>query len=333
MILLALALSTALAVAPATPALTGAAQPRGRVVDRVAATVNGEVVTLLDLAERAGPELQRADAQAAGPAREKARTRALKTAFDALVAERLFEGQAAALGIEVTDAEVDQSIDEIKRRNNLDDARLDEALAAQGMDRVAYRKAVRHDLQTAHIMGVKVGSRVKVTDDDVKNYWQTHPREFAASDEVRVRHILVALPEGASAAQTSAAHARAEKIAARLRAGEDFAKVAREVSDGPSAREGGELGWLQRGTVQPDIEKAAFALAAGQVSAPVQARAGFQILQVEERRGGSLKPLDSVKEDIRNRLVQEQVDSYREGFIAELRKDAVIDVRIPELRD
>jgi peptidyl-prolyl cis-trans isomerase SurA len=308
--------------------------PKGRVLDRVAATVNGDVITLMELEERAAPELRRADAEAAGPARQKARARALKAAFDAVVAERLFASQVSALGVEIAEPEIDAVIEDVKRRNNLDDARLDEALASQGMDRPAYRKAVKRDLESMRIVQLKIRNRVKVTDEDVKNYWQTHPQEFRAGEEVRVKHIFLALAQGASAEEVARVKATAEKTVARLKTGEDFAKVAREVSQGPSAKDGGDLPWLRRGTVQPELDKVAFRLEPGQVSDPIKASSppGFHILRLEERRGGGARPLDEVKEEIRDRLVNEQGDTYRTQFIAELRKDAVIDTKLPELK-
>ena len=308
-----------------------AADPPARVIDRVAATVNGDVVTLLELEERAGPDLRLADSQPPGPARDRARAKALRAAFDAIVAERLFAGQVAALGVEISDAEIDAVIDDVKRRNHLDDARLDAALRAQGMDRASYRKAVKRDLESMRVVSLKVRSRVKVTDEDVKNYWQTHSREFLSGEEVRVRHIFVASPLGASAEDDARARAIAEKALRRVRAGEDFALVAREMSQGPSASDGGELGWLRRGTVQPEVEKVAFALQPGQISDLVRTRAGWQILQAEQRRGGGVRPLDEVKDEIRDRLVNEQADAYRAQFVAELRKDAAIEVKMPEL--
>ncbi len=321
-----LSLLTLLA-ALATPA------PQGRVLDRVAATVNGEVVTLVELEERAGPELRRANAQPAGAARDKARARALKAAFDAVTAERLFQGQVAALGVEITDPEIDAVIEDVKRRNNLDDARLEEALRAQGLDRASYRKAVKRDLESMRLVQLKIRNKVKVTDEDVKNYWQTHPQEFRAGEELRVRHIFLALPQGAGAAEVARVQDLAAKALARLKTGEDFGKVAREMSQGPSAPDGGELGWLRRGTVQPDLEKVAFGLQPGQISGLVRTRPGIQILQVEERRGGGVRPLEDVKEEVRDRLVNEQGDTYRTQYIAELRKDAVVEVKLPELKE
>ena len=291
-------------------ALAAAPAPQGRVLDRVAAVVNGEVVTLLELEERAGPDLRRAEALAPGPARERERARVLKETFDGVVSERLFQAQVVALGVEVSDAEIDSVIQDVKRRNGLDDERLDEALRGQGLDRAAYRKAVKRDLESMRLVQLKIRNKVKVTDEDVKNYWQTHPQEFRAGEEVRARHIFLPLAPDAVAAE-----------------------VARELSQGPSAREGGELGWLKRGTVQADVEKVAFVLQPGEVSGLIRTRPGYQIIQVEERRGGGARPFEEVKDEVRDRLVNEQGDVYRAQYVAELRKDAVIEVKIPELKD
>ena len=331
-----LLLAAALAAAPATPAPASpnAAPPGpGRVLNRVAGLVNGDVITLHELEERSAPELRRLANQPEGPARERARARVLRQAFEALVAERLFAGQVAALGVEISDAEVDTVIEDVKKRNTLDDARLDEALASQGMDRPTYRKAVKRDLESMRILQLKIRSKVKVSDEDVKNYWQTHPQEFRADEEVRVRHIFLALTPEAGPAEVARVKERADRIVARIRRGEEFGLVARQASEGPSASDGGELGWLRRGTVQPDVEKVAFGLQPGQLSEPIHTRAGFQILQLEDRRGGGAKPLEEVKEEIRDRLMNEQGDTYRTQFITELKKDAVIDVKMPELKE
>jgi peptidyl-prolyl cis-trans isomerase SurA len=312
----------------AVPLLIALAAPEGRVIDRVAAVVNGDVVTLSDLEERAG-EYQRAS-QAKGSTGEN-RSKALQAAFDQIVAEKLFAGQAAVLQLEVTDAQVDGAIEDIKRRNHFDDTQLDEALASQGLTREAFRKNVKRDLEIFQILNFKVKSRVKITDEDVKSYYQSHPKEFEGEDQVHVRHIFLALSKGASPADEARVLGEAQKVIQRVQAGEDFAKVAREVSQGPSASDGGDLGWLKRGVVQPELERVAFSLAPGRMSQPVKTRAGFHILEVEGRRAGQARPFDEVKEELRDRLVNEQIENYKSQYVSELKKDAVIDVRIAGL--
>jgi peptidyl-prolyl cis-trans isomerase SurA len=304
----------------------------GEVLDRVAATVNGEVVTLSELQDRAGSEWERVERMDPGTARDEARREALRRAFDLVVAEKLLAKQAEALQLEVTDAQIDAAIQDIKTRNRFDDAQLDQALTAQGLDRAGFRQQVRRELETYQVLQHKVRGRVKLSDADVRNYYQTHPQEFGGEEEVKVRHIFLPLPEGASRAEEDKARAGAERVLQRVRTGEDFEKVARAVSKGPSAEEGGDIGWLRRGTIQKQLEDAAFALKDGQVSGLVRAGPGLHVLKVEGRRRGGARSFEEAQEEIRNRLYEEQVGTYRQQYIDELRKAALIEVKIPELR-
>jgi peptidyl-prolyl cis-trans isomerase SurA len=305
----------------------------GAVVDRVAATVNGDVITLGELVARAGEEYRHAESLAAGPARDGARRKALRRAFDDVLSEKLIAAQAAELGLEPTDTQVDAAIEDIKKRNGLDEKRFDEALAQQGLDRASFRQQVKGNLQTYNLLGFKVRNRVKVSDEDVRNYYQRHAAEYAGEAEVHVRHIFLPVAENAAPAELEKARALGAKVLQRLAAGEDFAAVAREVSKGPGAQEGGDLGWLRRGVVQKALEDAAFSLEAGQVSALVRAGPGLHVLKVEERRVGGAKSFDEVKDELRERLTNEQLDGYKQQYLEELRRDALVDVKLPELKD
>jgi len=330
-LLLSLALAAA-TPAPAVPPAPSAPKPERRVVDRVAATVNGEVITLTDLARRAGTEWDRAERLPAGAEREKARAAALRRAFDLVLADKLFEAQAKELELEASDAQVDAAIGDIKKRNGFDDAQLDAALREQGIDRATFRGQIKRELQTYSLLQYKVRSKVKLTDEDLKAYYQSHPKEFAGETEIHVRHIFLPLPGDASEGEVARVTAEGQKVLQRLRTGEDFAAVAKEVSKAPTAVEGGDLGWLKRGSIQKSLEDAAFALKDGQLSGLVRAGPGLHILRVEERRLGGAKSFEQAKEEIRERLLNEQGERYRDQYLAELRKDAMIDLKLPELK-
>jgi peptidyl-prolyl cis-trans isomerase SurA len=317
----------AAALAAAAPA------PQRRVIDRVAATVNGDVVTLQDLVQRSGDSYARADALAAGPVRDRARAEVLRRAFDQVVSEKLIDAAAKELDLEVTEEQVDAAVAQIKQQNGwTQEAQLDQALAEQGLDRKTFREQLKKEIRTIQLLGYKVRSKVKVSDEDVNAYYLAHPGEFSGQEEVLLRHIFLPLPEPATDAQLAEVRAQAEQVLRRLHAGEDFGKVAREVSKGPAAEEGGELGWVKRGTIEKSLEDVAFKLQKGEISSFVRAGPGLHILRVDDRRIGGAKPFDEVKDQIRERLAAEQAESYREQYVAELRKDATIDVRLPELQ-
>jgi peptidyl-prolyl cis-trans isomerase SurA len=329
----ALPLLALLAAAPAVqppPAASAAAKPQ--IVDRVAALVNGEVVTLSELAERAGPALLKAEQLPPGPERDEAHKAALKRAFEDVVAERLLQSKATELQLEATEAQIDEAVADIKRRNGFDDAALERALQEQGIDKAAFRANVKREYDAFLVLQYQVRSKVKVSDDDLKNYYQTHPQEFGGEDEVKVRHIFLPVPDGATKAQEAKVEEQMTRILQRLKTGEDFGAVARELSKGPSAPEGGDLGWLRRGTIDKPLEDAAFALNPGQLSQPVRSGPGLHVFKVEERRIAGEKSFEDAKEEIRAHLLEAQAGTYRQQLIAELRRDALVEAKLPELQ-
>jgi peptidyl-prolyl cis-trans isomerase SurA len=302
------------------------------VVDRVAATVDGEVVTLSDLKERAGPDWARVERMSEGKERDEVTRETLKRALDAIIAERLLLSAAKTLQLEVTDAQVDAAVNDIKTRNHFDDAQFEEALSSQGLDRATFRAQIRRELETYQVLQHNARGRVKVSDDDVRNYYRTHPQEFGGEVELKVRHIFLPVREGATKADEEKVRAQGEKVLQRLKTGEDFAKVAKEVSKGPSAADGGDLGWLRRGTIQKQLEDAAFQLKDGELSPLVRAGPGFHLLKVEGRRTGGGRTYEEAAEEIRLRLFDEQASASRAQYLEQLKKDAHVDVKIPELK-
>ena len=203
-------------------------------LNRVAALVNGQVVTLQEVEQRAGASLRAAEEYPAGQTRDRARAEALQRAFDSIVADKLFEEKAKELEIEVTDQQVEAAIEGVKKQNGFSDAQFEQALRAEGLDPAAYRARIRRELQTFQLLQYKVGSKVKASDEDLRNYYQSHPQEFEGAEEVHVRHIFLPLPEGAERRRGGQGprRGRAESCSA-LKVGEDFAKVAQRGLEGP----------------------------------------------------------------------------------------------------
>jgi peptidyl-prolyl cis-trans isomerase SurA len=323
-----IALLALLAAAPEAPAAPTPAQVP---VDRVAALVNGETILFSELAERAGSEWLRVEAMPPGPERERDRKDVLRRAYEQVLAEKLLGAAAVADQVEASDQQVEAAIQDIKTRNNLDDKALQAAVEAQGIDMPTFRQQVKRDLDAYLVLDHRVRSRVKVSEQDVQNYYRSHEQEFGGEPELHVRHIFLPLGEAVPAAEAERIRAEADLVRARIAAGADFATEAKKVSKGPSAAQGGDLGWLRRGTIQKALEDAAFALEPGQVSPVVQAGPGLHILGVEERRLGGGKSFDDAKDEIRNKLYQQQVESFRGQLINDLKKEAVIETRLPEL--
>jgi len=302
-----------------------AAAARAELKERIAAIVNGQPILLSDVEERIGPELTRIMQQPAGQQRDKERADLLHRGLTEMVDEKLIESEATSLGLAVSEEELQRALEQLARQQNMELADFRQALEQQGIPWDTARDAVRRQTLMAEVLRFKVQAR-KVSDEEVQAAYATEAHN--AQYEVHARHIFVPLPQDASPAQQAAALARAEQALRRVSAGETFALVAREMSEGPTAKQGGDLGYFRRGLMLPAIEQAAFTLKTGEVSPVIRTGSGYHLVLVEDRRAIPSKPLADVKEEIRSRLANDSVFKERENYLATLRKTAQIDEKL-----
>lgn len=160
----------------------------------------------------------------------------------------------------------------------------------------------------------EIESLGKITDTDVKNYYEQHKDEFVVPNQVRISHIITKTED------------EARKVFERLQAGEDFAKVAAEASiDKATAKSGGDLGMFKRGEMNAQLENVAFRLRKGQVSAPVELKDGFHIIKVTDVKGPTVE-FDKVKQTISQRLSAEKQREGFDKFIEDLKKNYKIEL-------
>ncbi|MDY7001286.1 MAG: SurA N-terminal domain-containing protein [Thermodesulfobacteriota bacterium] len=145
-----------------------------------------------------------------------------------------------------------------------------------------------------------------VTDGEIEEFYKIDPRRFERAEGIKVRHILIKVAEDAKQAETKAAEAKLIKLLARLKKGAKFEDLAKKYSQGPSADQGGDLGWLERGATVKAFEDAAFALGPGQVSQPVRTMFGWHIIKVEDRREKGVPPLDEIRGEVRQAVAEEK---------------------------
>ena len=329
MTLLALLPLLVLSAEPAAPKPAEAKAPQ-ELVDRVAAVVNGDVIMLSEVTELAGSEWLRVQALPDGPEKDRDRAEMISKAFEMVLSDRLLSQAAVKDGVEANDQQVDAAIEDVKTRNRLDQAQLEEALRTQGIDMASYRAQTKRTLDAMLVLQERVRNRVKIGEQDLKNYYQAHAQEFAGEPEIHVRHIVLPLPENPPPEVEKKVRAEGERIRARITAGADFAAEAKRTSKGPSAAEGGELGWVKKGTIEA-VDELIFALEPGQMSEWVRVGNGIHLFKVEEKRLAGGQTFEEAKEEVRNRLYQQQVEGFRAQIIAELKKEAVIEPKLPEL--
>ncbi|NPA95201.1 MAG: peptidylprolyl isomerase [Thermodesulfobacteria bacterium] len=172
-----------------------------------------------------------------------------------------------------------------------------------------------------------VSDKAKVTDKEIKEYYDKHKSEFMQPEQVRARHILIKVPANATKKQWEEARKKALEIRAKLLKGESFAKLAQKYSDDPGSKtRGGDLGYFRKGQMVPEFEKAAFALKKGEISQPVKTTFGYHIIKLEDKKPAKQRSFQEVKQEIRQKLLRQKQMELRNKIVEKLRKKYPVSV-------
>lgn len=298
-------------------------------LERVVAVVNDSIILQSELDARLVPVVQEAQ-QIADPAERRRRMAKLASqVLDEMVNEELIVQAAEAAKIEVDSSEVQAALDEIKQQNNLDDAGLQQALAQQGYTLQGYKADLRRQLLRLRAVNQLVAPKVQVTDEDIHARYDQLQRRSEAVSAVQLSHILIKLPEHPTEQQLTEAKEKAAKAMDRVKNGEAFAAVAKDASEDPStAANGGELGWFQRGSINPDWEQIVFSMNKGDMRGPVTGPQGLHVFYVTDVKQSELKPFDQMKDQLQRELRRRELDKQTQTWTEELRKKAYIDIKL-----
>jgi peptidyl-prolyl cis-trans isomerase SurA len=298
-------------------------------LERVVAIVNDSIILQSELDARMVPVVQEAQQIADPQERRRRMAKLASQVLDEMVNEELIVQAAEAAKIEVDSSEVQAALDEIKQQNNLDDAGLQQALSQQGYTLQGYKADLRRQLLRLRAQNQLVAPKVQVTDEDVRARYDQMQRRSEAVSAVQLSHILVKLPEHPTEQQLADAKEKAAKAMERVKAGEAFAAVAKDVSEDPStSANGGELGWFQRGSINPDWEPIVFSMNKGDMRGPVTGPQGLHVFYVTDVKQSELKPYDQMKDQLNRELRRRELDKQTQTWTEELRKKAYIDIKL-----
>ncbi|MEA3640350.1 MAG: peptidylprolyl isomerase [Lamprobacter sp.] len=264
------------------------AQAQIQPLDQIVAVVNDDVIVQSELDTQIAlliPELQSRGAPVPDTATLE------EQVLEQLILERLQIQRAQALGIEVDEATLTEALTNIASRNGMGLMELRDALEANNLSFAAFREDTRRQIITSRLQQEEVVKEVRVSDQEVDRFVETERDSLITRSEVRLNHILIALPEEASQHQVEQARNQAQSIARRIRQGEDFATLARAQSDGARAQDGGDLGWFPVGEVPSLAAQPAQTLARGEVTDPIRSPSGFHIIGISDIKGETPKPI------------------------------------------
>jgi len=317
-----------LTVALLTPSSAPAAQTE--TVDRIVAVVNEDIITQYDVEQVLRPMIQNLRGQGLSAERERqAIARMRGDVLNNLIDGKITEQEVKRYKIAVTDEEVEAYIRQFKERRSLTDESLKAMLAQEGVTPEEYRKEIRLQLQRTRLVNREVRSKVVITQEDIKKYYEKNKQKYGGSTQYYLWNLFVKLPPGSGPSERTAARELLARASAELASGRAFEELARAHSRGEQGIEGADLGWFRIDELNPQLRQAVQNLKAGQSSAIVESDFGYQIVYLQRIEQTAAKPLPQVEAEIQDILFRETVDTRFASWISELRKRSHIKVVEP----
>ena len=292
-----------------------------KIFDRVVAKVNSEIITLSSLEGRVNA------------LKEKYRNeydnynenQILREALETLIDETLKLQQGKKMGFEVDDLTVDAAIKDIEKKNSLEEGQLAFMLEAEGKSLETYKDVIRDQILVSKITRFEIGSRLSVGERKIAKYYHDNQKDFWESSQVRVKHILILFEKDVSEKLKKKKYKQIKKVLAQLKEGKDFAETAKEYSEDVSASLGGDVGFVKKGQMVPEFEKAVYRLKEGEISDVVETEYGYHIIKAEEIKKGRTLGFEEVKNIIKNILSKSKQESAYKAWMGELRESAFIE--------
>jgi len=284
------------------------------VVDRVVAVVNDEIITMSDLQ------------------REEMLRKHESKQDDRLVLEDMIDRKLQMVaakrgGMDVTDKELAEALTDIMSRNQMDSKQFEAALAKEGLTLEQYRTELREQMTLSRVFNKYVRSGVAIDEAEARLFYQNNLKTYSSPDEIRVRQIFLPLPENATSDQEAEIRDKALRVYERAKKGEDFIRLVREVSKGVTADQDGDLGFMQREHMLPEIEETVRTLKAGEIAGPIKFAGGYNVIKLEEIRT-PVQPFEKVKDDIMKSLYEQKVENTYRSWLQTLRSDSHIENRL-----
>ncbi len=319
------------------------------VVEEIVARVNDQIITLSEFQhsrEQLKSEIQQQDPNNV----EKVLADRDKDVLRDLIDQQLLLSKGKDLGI-TADTEVIKKLDDMRKDMKLDTMEdLEKAAQAQGISFEDFKNNIRTQIITQQVIGKEVGSKLIISKDEEKQFYEQHQSEMARPEQVRLSEILISTepktapkpPAGVPGEVKTdakpevkvddpdllaAAKAKADDLLDQIKKGASFDDLAKKNSEGPSAQQGGDLGLFKRGSLAKELEDKTFAMKKGEVSDVIRTKQGFIILKVTEHQEAGTPTMADVEPRVQDALYMQKLQPALRIYLQKLREDAFIDVR------
>jgi peptidyl-prolyl cis-trans isomerase SurA len=296
-----------------------------KVFDRVVAKVNSEIITLSSVDERVELLKQKIQGDYQGSKEE-----ILDEALNMIVEEKLQLQEGKKRGLVVDDSAVEAAVKNIEQKNGLQEGQLALMLESEGRSMESYKNQIRDQILVSKVVRFELGSRTNISERKITKYYHNNQKDFWEPNKVRVRHILILTEKGLSVDKKKEKYLLVKNILREVKGGRDFADAAKEYSEDISASEGGDVGFVDKGKMVPEFEKAVYRMKEGEISDIVETEYGYHIIKVDKVLAGRTLPLKDVKNKIQFILSSKKQKSAYEEWMNRLRKSAFIEISLFE---
>ncbi len=328
----ALALALVIAIAPSLAA-------RSDILEQILVKVNGDIITKTDLEQRQIAALRQANPNfrpGSDAELRKALTDVTPEVIVNAVDELLLVQRGRELGYALGNEQFRNIVENIKKENKLEtEEAFQAALKQEGLTLEDLRKQLERQMLISRVQQIEVQGKIAVSEDEVKQYYETSKETFTTQPQLTLREVLVNVPtseKGVNVAEDDAAKAKAEEIYKRLQAGEPFAKLASEISDSPSKANGGLIGPISRTDLSPELLKEIEPLKVGEMTRVLRTTRGYQIVKLESATPIKVKTLDEARAEIADKIAAQKQRGQMRHYLQQLRAQAIIDWKNEEVK-
>ncbi len=302
-----------------------------KVIDRVVAVVNEDLITLSELNEEGEHFFKKIRAEAPADQLEDALHHARKQVLNSIIDRKLLLQRAEKRGITLSPEEIDMQYYGIMEKNNLTPDQFSAELAKIGSSPETYKQSLKAQIIRQRLISYEIRSKVVITNEDIEKYYREEYGLENKEDGLHIKQIGVLWGAKGRAKDKQDARLKAEQLRGMIMAGENFADIATEYSDLPSARDGGDIGVFAEDELSAPMRQGLAGLRPGEVSLVLETPSGFQFFKLLSARQGNVisqAPLELVREEIRATLHDRQMKEKFDKWVVKLREHSYVEEQL-----
>lgn len=285
---------------------------------KVVVKVGGKNITMQDIQRQESMLTQQLQGYADSAQIASMKSTIQKQAVDNAINRVLLEGALAKAGAKADKKTLDERMDYF-RKNFVSDEAYNADLAKRGMTAEQFRREIEIGILAEELFNKRTAGIKPVSEQDARAFYDNNEDRFVQPERVKASHILLQVNKDDTDAIRAQKKAEAQRILGELKKGADFAELAKKYSDCPSKQQGGDLGYFERGRMDPTFEKAAFGLKKGQMSGVVETPFGYHIIKAVDHAAANTAPFEQTKENIMQYLTEQKKQQSLTSYFDSLR--------------